>query len=66
MKTGICMRLKCVECNVWHDIPEDKMDDFNIYHKGRPKPDGGLDVSFVPCLLCPSCTKTFSHKVGIG
>lgn len=53
MKTGICMRLKCVECGIWRDIPEDKMDDFNIYW--RMSFDGKMD--YCPNLLCPTCTK---------
>lgn len=56
MKAGICMRLKCVECDVWYNIPENKMDDFNIYRKAQASPDGSLDISYAPCLLCHDCT----------
>ena len=59
MKTGTCMRLKCVECGIWHDIPEDKMDDFNIYRKWNGV---GSPVMSAPQLLCPTCSKLCYQK----
>jgi hypothetical protein len=56
MKKGICMRLKCVECGIWHDIPDDKMDDFNIFWKGD-----NTAVNMRPNLLCPACTKKWAN-----
>jgi DNA-directed RNA polymerase subunit RPC12/RpoP len=58
MKKEICMVLKCVECGTKHEIPSNKVDDFNIYHVlGQ-----GGNV-YVPQLLCLKCTKKFSKKV---
>ena len=51
------MRLKCVDCGAWHDIPEDKMDEFNIYHKW----DGRTAMS-VPQLLCCKCTNKWINR----
>ncbi len=62
MKTGICMRLKCVECGIWHEIPNDKIDNFNIYYKAQPTLDNGLDISYAPSLLCPPCTKKYNRR----
>lgn len=46
-------RLQCEECKEWHDIPDDKWDDYNIYRKW----DGvGSAVTCKPCLLCPKCS----------
>ena len=59
MKQGICMRLQCDECKVWHDIPEDKYNDYNIYRKW----DGtGSALTSPPILLCPKCSKIWAAK----
>ncbi len=56
------MRLQCKECGVWHDIPEDKMDDYNIYRKWN---GFGSLVMCKPCLLCPACSeKCYEKAVG--
>jgi hypothetical protein len=47
------MRLPCVECGVWFDIPEDKRDDFNIYHVMHTD---GRGTELTPRLLCKGCT----------
>lgn len=60
-KPSICMRLSCEECGVRFDIPEDKMDDFNIYFRGTA--DG---VELTPRLLCPICTDKFVAKLDRG
>jgi len=57
IKTGIAMKLRCVECKKQFDIPEDKLDDFNIYWAMSNK---GID--YCPKLLCPVCTETWSKK----
>ena len=54
LKAGICMSLPCEDCGKVHDIPTDKLDDFNIYRKW----DGvGSLATCRPCLLCSKCSK---------
>ena len=53
------MRLKCVECKEWHNIPDDKLDDYNIYRKWNGV---GSPVMSEPQLLCPKCTKLERKK----
>ena len=50
------MILFCVECNKRYDIPDDKMDDYNIYRKWNGV---GSVVTCEPRLLCRKCTDTF-------
>lgn len=53
---SIVMRLQCDECKEWHSIPNDKMDDYNIYRRW----DGvGSAATCPPILLCPKCTNKF-------
>lgn len=51
------MRLKCVECGKQYDIPDNKLDDYNIYWIMRNN-----KVNLCPQLLCPICTKFWSKK----
>ena len=53
------MKLKCVECGEWHNIPDDKLDDYNIYRKWNGI---GSAVMNEPQLLCPKCTNKFADR----
>ncbi len=50
------MILSCEECGEKHDIPDDKLDDYNIYRKWNGK---GSAVMCKPCLLCRTCTDKY-------
>ncbi len=52
MKKGIGMIINCDECHVRHEIPSDKMDDYNIYYVPDPKATMGFRLK----LLCRKCT----------
>ena len=54
------MILYCEECNERHDIPDDKLDDYNIYRKWNGI---GSAVMCPPKLLCRKCTDMFIAKV---
>ena len=53
------MKLKCVECKEWHNIPDDKLDDYNIYRKWNGK---GSAVMCALQLLCRKCTDKFVDR----
>ena len=55
MKKGIGMIINCDECGTRHEIPNDKLDDYNIYWVSAPK----TAIGYRPKLLCSKCTKKF-------
>ena len=57
MKNNIVMRIKCEECKVKYDIPNDEtFDSYNIYFVISGE-GGGCSR---PHLLCPKCTEQLS------
>ena len=50
------MVLACEECGDVYDIPDDKLDDYNIYRKWSGH---GSPVMCNPRLLCRKCTDIF-------
>lgn len=51
MKQGICMRIKCTDCNKMIDIPKDKVDDYCIYHVLSDD----IRKAMIPKVICPAC-----------
>lgn len=54
------MILPCEECGKIHNIPDDKLDDYNIYRKWDGK---GSAVTCKPCLLCRDCTDKILESI---
>jgi len=59
MKAGIGMIINCDDCKARYEIPNNKIDDYNIYYVPNPKTTTG----FMPKLLCPSCTKKWRRAI---
>ncbi len=56
MKKNIVMRIKCEDCKVKYDIPNDEtFDNYNIYFVIGENEKEGISR---PHLLCPKCTES--------
>lgn len=51
MKKGICMRIKCTDCNEMIDIPKENADDFCIYYVLSDD----IRKTMIPKIICPDC-----------
>jgi hypothetical protein len=47
------MILLCDECSVRHEIPNDKLNDYNICYRWT---NTGPSATYAPHLLCQGCT----------